>query len=232
MRTLFLGSLVLGCIGCSPSHQDRLADYRPSLPWRESNDQGDSACSTVEDFRLLLVQSKVRLTIPESWKAREIQRGQVRWNWNVAFYASANEIVARIQQPNKWDEFVGFCNGVFPSDRCALIAESRYQLRIYDLNESVDAVRRRIGKVGTREIFQVAHRKELAMEDTQEGNWHRISYRYALGGEDIYWSREIDCYLRPVGQRAIAFCFDSMPADYVAYLLKSVEIPSSDQHKD
>lgn len=148
---------------------------------------------------------------------------------------SANDIDDRIHERRDYDEYMGFCNNIFPSDRCALIAEfGGNMLSIYELSEPIDTVLFRIGQKGREELLRAAYRKEVSVEHAQAGTWRRLTFNYTwFNGEDLFESRENECYVRAFGRRTIVLCF-GFPnkhltnADFLPDFLSSVEFPVSD----
>ncbi len=178
-------------------------------PQGTTSEQGDVSRPFASRDRaaITLHPSKLNFKIPAVW---------VNWyneHKNNLYLARAELEPIRQPERDEWDvEFARICNAALPFDRCAAHVGSEgwgnegrffndFQVRVYDLPDSIKDVEARIVKQAPAEAC--SHDMRVGTH----GSWRRILVSYERFHFDYGTTAHIDFRLRSFGARTLAFAF-------------------------
>lgn len=180
-------------------------------PWFTQEDASKRPFASRAGTTITLLPSKVSFQVPESWLEWHDQFGN-------NFHLARNQIDAIARGDGDWDtEFASVCNATLPFDRCSAhvgsegwggqsVAFSDLQVRVYELDETVEAVERRITAKGTADIKRFSGRTP-AMKQTLDVPWRQtvLSFRCSYG--DYGGTAHVDFRLRKLERSTCVFVF-------------------------
>jgi hypothetical protein len=182
--------------------------------------------------QIQLFPSKMIFKIPDDWLAQHIA-GKDNMHLARAELAQVAHGFGEIHS-----DFATICNTVLPFDQCAAqvgdepwnsaVGGNELQLRVYDLNYSIEDLEARIRQAGADEVKRFLGATPDLKEQVGDP-WRRITLSYPVRDGDALSRNYVDFHYRRISDRTLAFVFMYYTSDIdyrqtVTDILESVAV--------
>jgi hypothetical protein len=214
--------LVVAAVECSRQHP----------LWYADNDLAKRAQSTREGATITLLPSGATF---------QVSKGMLEWHQEFAnnLHLSPQELDAVACGAGEWDtEYASVCNAVLPFDRCAAhvgdegwgaqsVSFTGLQVRIYDMDDSPEAVEAKVEKDGAADAARWARGAPQILSGF-DGPWQSTMISFGVSYGDYGGTANVDFRSRRFGQRTFVFVFmyaGSQPHGEIPVILDSFHAP-------
>jgi hypothetical protein len=189
-------------------------------------DSGNQHSASLQGETITLRPSGAIFKIPADWIEWQKKYG------NANLHLERKEIDAIAEGEGEWDtEFAKVCNAVLPIDHCSAhvgeegwgragVAYSDLQVRVYELDDSLDAIDRRIKEKG-RAAIKAFSEKEPVLLENKNADWRQTILSFDRFYEDYGATAHIDFRVQQFDKGTIAFVFM-----YTSFQSQNAEIES------
>lgn len=180
-------------------------------PWYTKGEQTTRPYAVRTDAVITLQPSMATFTIPQAWV-----------NWNQQFgnnlHLTRAQLEAVARGDGEWDtEYASVCNTVLPFDRCAAHVGSEgwgkasvsfvdLQVRVYEVNDTVAAVEKRIQEDGVADIKRFS-RQDPKVTQNNKASWRQTVLSYPRFYGDYGATAHVDFRIRRFDKRTVVFVF-------------------------